>query len=489
MTGPATEARALTGVAGLDHVLGGGLPSRRLHLVQGPPGSGKTTLALHFLLEGVRRGERCLYISLSESAEEVRAAAASHGWSLDGIAIFEGLAESADDENTLFQPSEIELGERMGRILAEVERLQPARVVLDSCSELRLLAGSELRYRRQILALKRQLVERHRTVLLVDNPAPGSPDVLLQSLAHGVIALDHLSPLFGAARRRLNVLKMRGIAYSGGYHDFVIRTGGISVFPRLVAAEHRGTHDGAPVPSGVPALDQLLGGGPHRGTSTLVMGPSGVGKSALVTVYAVTAAARGERVAMFGFDESRATTLARARSLGIDLATHVESGRILLQQVDPAELSPGEFSEIVRDAADRGGARIVAIDSLNGYLQAMPDEKFLTIQLHELLSFLGQRGVLTLLLVAEHGLVGAELAAPTDVSYLADTVILMRYFEAHGGVHKAISVMKKRTGAHENTIRELTVGVGGLRVGPPLTEFHGVLRGVPLYEGNRAGRG
>jgi circadian clock protein KaiC len=408
---------------------------------------------------------------------------------VDGISIFEGLAESADDENTLFEPSEIELGERMGRILAEVERLQPARVVLDSCSELRLLAGSELRYRRQILALKRQLVERHRTVLLVDNPAPGSPDVLLQSLAHGVIALDHLSPLFGAARRRLSVLKMRGISYSGGYHDFVIRKGGMTVFPRLVAAEYRGTHDGAPVPSGVPELDQLLGGGPHRGTSTLVMGPSGAGKSALATLYAVTAAARGERVAMFGFDESRATTLARARSLGIDLATHVESGRILLQQVDPAELSPGEFSEIVRDAADRGGARIVAIDSLNGYLQAMPDEKFLTIQLHELLSFLGQRGVLTLLLVAEHGLVGAELAAPTDVSYLADTVILMRYFEAHGGVHKAISVMKKRTGAHENTIRELTVGVGGLRVGPPLTEFHGVLRGVPLYEGNRAGRG
>jgi circadian clock protein KaiC len=478
---PATTSRISTGVPGLDEVLGGGLPGRRLHLLQGPPGAGKTTLALQFLREGVRNGEACLYVSLSETAEEVRSVAASHGWSLDGLTMYQApIGDPAVEDNTLFQPSEIELGERMAGILEEVARVKPTRIVLDSCSELRLLAQSPLRYRRQILALKRDLVERDRTVLLVDNPSPSDPDVLLQSLAHGVLLLDQVSPLFGATRRRLVVLKMRGIPYSGGYHDFAIRTGGAEVFPRLVAAEHRAEPEEGVVSSGLPELDALLGGGPNRGTSTLLMGPSGAGKSVLASLYAVAAAGRGEQVAIFGFDEARHTTLARARSLGLDLERHLDSGRITLQQVDPAELSPGELSQAVRDEVEKRGARLVIIDSLNGYMNAMPDERFLTIQMHELLSYLGERGVLTILLVAQHGLVGTELDAPADVSYLADSVILLRFFEAEGGVRKALSVVKKRTGAHENTIRELTIARDGIRVGEPLAAFRGVLAGVPI---------
>lgn len=475
------EPRAVTGVPGLDDILGGGLPARRLYLVQGAPGSGKTTLALQFLREGVRAGEACLYISLSETAEEVRTVARSHGWSLDGVTIHEAIAESTDEENTLFQPSEIELGERMAAILAEVARLKPVRVVLDSCSELRLLAQSALRYRRQILALKRHLVEQGRTVLLVDNPWPDQPDVLLQSLAHGVITMEQLAPLFGAERRRLRIMKMRGIGYSGGYHDFTIRTGGLDVFPRLVAAEHHGEAGGEPVASGDVHLDALLGGGLHRGTSTLLMGPAGCGKSMLATLYATTAARRGEKVAMFGFDESRGTTLTRSRQLGMPLEELIASGMIVLQQVDPAELSPGELAVTIRRSVEQG-ARVVVIDSWNGYMNSMPDEQFLLVQLHELLTYLGQQGVLTLLLVAQHGLVGHELDAPADVSYLADTVILLRYFEAHGSVRKAISVMKKRTGAHESTIREFAVHTGGISVGAPLANFRGVLTGVPVLD-------
>jgi circadian clock protein KaiC len=484
MVAPEHQDRISTGTPGLDAILDGGLPARRLYLLQGSPGAGKTTLALQFLREGVAGGEPCLYVSLSESAEEVRAVAASHGWSLDGVAVHEAaVVEGGGDENTLFQPSEIELGERMRGILAEVERLRPGRVVLDSCSELRLLAQSDLRYRRQILALKHELVGRGGTVLLIDNPLPGQPDVLLQSLAHGVITLDQLAPLFGATRRRLRVLKMRGIQYSEGYHDFVIRTEGVRVYPRLIAAEHRGPHAGEVALSGVAELDALLGGGIDRGTSTLVMGPSGAGKSALASLFAVAAAGRGERVAFFSFDESRSTTLARARALGMDLHRHLEAGTITIQQVDPAELSPGELTHAARDAVERRGARMVVIDSLNGYLNAMPEERFLTVQLHELLSYLGQKGVLTFLLVAQHGLVGGELESPADVSYLADTVLLLRYFEAQGAVRKAVSVMKKRTGAHEHTIRELLLSGDGIRVGPALAEFQGVLSGVPTYLG------
>lgn len=483
-TSDASDARVLTGVRGLDEILGGGLPGRRLYLLQGSPGSGKTTLALQFLLEGARVGERALYISLSETAEEVRAVARSHGWSLDGVTLFEALTREDTEiasENTLFEPPEVELGERMHAILAEVERLKPTRVVLDSCSELRLLAQSQLRYRRQVLALKRHLVEEHRTVLLIDNPSPDAPDVLLQSLAHGVLLMEQLSPVFGAERRRLRVLKLRGIRYRGGYHDFAIRTGGIVVFPRLSPKLHSGTAVGEPVSSGIAQLDALLGGGLSRGTSTLVMGPAGAGKSLLSTQYIFAAAHRGEHVAVFAFDEGRAVALSRARSVGLALDDLIESETVTLQQVDPADLSSGEFTHAVRSAVEDRGARVVVIDSLNGYLYAMPDEHALQAQLHELLSYLNERGVVTILVVAQRGLIGAQLDSPADVSYLADTVLLLRFFEVRGGVRKALSVLKRRSGSHEATIRELTVSSAGLAVGPPLTTFHGVLTGLPDF--------
>ena len=474
---PATTPRCTTGIAGLDDVLGGGFPCRRLYLIQGTPGAGKTTLALQFLLEGAKVGERVLYISMSESREEMQAVATSHGWSLDGVEMLE-VSDRSDEENTLFHPAEVELGERMHLILGELARVKPSRVVLDSCTELRLLAQNPIRYRRQVLSLKAGLVEQNRTVLLIDNPSTDSPDMLLQSLAHGVLTMEQLHPNFGVERRRLRVLKMRGVPYRGGYHDFVIQTGGLAVFPRLVASEHRAPAQEALFATGEGELDALLGGGLARGTSTLVMGPAGSGKSSFATLYAVRAAERGERVALFAFDEGRETLLARSRSLGMPLEPAIASGHLTVQQIDPAELSPGQFAHGVRAAVERG-ARMVILDSLNGFLQAMPDDTFLTLQLHELLAYLAQKGVLSLLLVAQHGVVGQELESPAEVSYLADTVVLMRFFESEGAVHKAISVMKKRTGAHETTIREYELSSRGFTFGRPLTELRGVLSGIP----------
>ena len=474
--------RHRTGIPGLDEILGGGLPARRLYLIQGDPGASKTTLALRFLLEGVKDGEPSLYVTLSESREELGDIARSHGWSIDGLSIVEVSSDATADESetTLFQPAEVELGERMRTLLEEIDRLKPKRIVLDSCSELRLLSQSALRYRRQILALKQRLTDFGSTILLLDNPVPGSPDMLLQSVVHGVLSMEQLSPLYGAERRRLRVVKLRGLKYRGGYHDFIIKTGGVEVFPRLVAAEHHAEFRRDPLSCGIPEIDALLGGGADRGTSLLAMGPSGAGKSAVATQFVLEAARRGERAAVFAFDESAGMFLARAESLGMDVRLHLESGRVSLQQVDPSELSPGEFTHAVRRVVEEEGAQVVVIDSLVGFLSAMPQEQFMALQLHELLSYLGQRGVLTILTLTQHGLVGADTSAPVELSYLADAVLLFRYFEVGGQVRKAISVLKKRSGRHENTIRELMLGPDGIRVGPPLARFQGILTGNPL---------
>jgi circadian clock protein KaiC len=480
---------ARTGIPGLDDVLRGGLPRNRLYLVEGDPGSGKTTLGLQFLLEGARQGEPGLYVALSETSEEIRDVARSHGWSLEALQLFEMSAAqqrmALQDENTLFDPAEVELQELMTSLLAEVERRAAARIVFDSLSELRLLAHEPLRYRRQILTLKQFFAGRKSTVLLLDDrTSSGASDMQLQSLAHGVIALESNVGDYGSERRRLRVSKLRGVDVRGGYHEIVIRTGGLDVFPRLVAAEHARDTAQSAVASGVAALDDLLGGGLDRGTSTLVLGAAGTGKSSLVTRYLTTAAERGEHGVLFAFDEHEGTLRRRAAGLGMPLDAHIAAGRIAVQAVDPAEMGPGQFAALVRDAVDERGASIVAIDSVNGYLASMPEYRLLVTQMHELLTFLGHRGANAFLVLAQHGLVGADTEAPVDVSYLADNVLLLRFFEADGAVRKALSVLKKRSGPHETTIREYELGApAGMRLGPALTEFSGVLSGTPSYHG------
>jgi circadian clock protein KaiC len=480
------EPRVCTGVSGLDDVLGGGLDPDRVYLVEGEPGTGKTTLALQFLLEGLRRGERGLYVTLSENEQELRLVAERHGWSLGELVIFELVPPEAsldpEREQTLFHPSEMELAETMALIFDRVNKLAPARVVFDSLSEMRLLAQNPLRYRRQILALKHFFAGRKTTILLLDDLSSHGSDMHLHSIANGVVLLEQLALDYGAERRRLRVKKMRGIAFRGGYHDFTIETGGLHVFPRLIAAEHHKAFIGDLTSSGSMELDALLGGGLERGTSTLLIGGAGVGKSSIAVTYAVAAAERGEQVAMFAFDEGLGTLFARAEGLGVPLRQHVEQGRITVQQIDPAEMSPGEFAQLVRDAVEKSGARALIIDSLNGYLSAMPDERFLVLQMHELLTYLNQLGVLTIVVLAQYGLLG-HLQTPLDLSYLSDAVIMLRYFEAGGRVRRAISVVKKRSGAHENTIREFQLSSSGLKVGPPLTQFNGILTGTPTFVG------
>jgi circadian clock protein KaiC len=477
------NSKISTGISGLDDILGGGFPERRLYLIQGQAGSGKTTLALQFLLAGVRAGEKVLYISLSETRDEVEEVARSHGWSLDGVEIIEISAIekqlSLATQNTLFRASEVELNETTKLLLEAVERVNPNRVAFDSLSELRLLSQEPLRYRRQILSFKQFFAGRNFTTLLLDDSSTAGADSHVASLAHGVLLLEQLAPEYGAARRRLAVQKVRGTTYRGGYHDYLIETGGIAVFPRLVAAEHHRNFTGENLSSGLTELDALLGGGLARGTSTLLTGPPGSGKSNIALTYAIKAARNGEKAAIYTFDESLPVLFARAAGLNLGLDDLVDTGAVNVTQIDPAELSPGELTTRIRRAVEQDGVKVVYLDSLNGYLHSMGEERYVNLQLHELITYLNQQGVITMIVIAPSGMMG-QMPTPVDVTYLADTVVMFRFFEAEGAVHKAISVVKKRTGKHEHTIRELFIESAGIRVGPPLDRFRGVLTGVPV---------
>jgi circadian clock protein KaiC len=489
-----TDEMVSCGVPGMDDILRGGFPVHCLSLITGTPGTGKTTLAMQFLMEGAKRGERCLYVTLSETRAEIEKVARSHGWDLSAIHIVELVPSeknlSAEAQLTVFTPSEIELGETTEAMIAAVDEHRPARLVLDSLSEIRLIAQNGLRYRRQILALKQFFSGRECTVLMLDDKTGGPEDDHLQSIAHGVVMLEQASNQYGAERRRVRITKMRGVSFRGGFHDFSIRRGGLDVFPRLVAAEHVSEFVEENLPSGNAKLDGLLGGGLPAGTSTLLLGPAGTGKSTIATQFAVAAAARGQRSALFIFDENVGTFRSRSRKLGISVDDAIEKDLITVQQVDPAELSSGEFAAVVRRAAegrDRHGvpAKLIIVDSLNGYLNAMPEEKFLTAQLHELLAYLGQQGIATIMTVTQSGMVGT-MNSPVDTTYLADNVVLFRYFEAAGWVRRALSVVKKRNGHHERTIRELNLDARGIEIGEPLSDFHGILTGVPTFTGKKA---
>jgi circadian clock protein KaiC len=479
-----------TGVPGLDEILGGGLPRDCLYLVEGNPGVGKTTLAMQFLLEGRRQGENCLYVTLSETRRELEAVALSHGWSLEGLGIIElaavERAMGGKVPTTLFQSAEVELTQLAKLLLDEIERSKPARLVLDSLSEMRMLSQSPLRYRREILRLKQQLAAFGCTVLLLDDRTSQGSDVQVHSIVHGALSLNAAPLKYGLFRRSMAVTKLRGVRFREGSHDYVIESGGLRVFPRLVAAEHHTPFRRTSAASGNAELDALLGGGLHYGTSNLIIGPAGSGKSTIATLYAHAAAARGERVNYYVFDETRATLCQRAEDMKVSLAPHLQSGKLKVEQVDPAAISPGELAHRIRHAVEHDKARIVILDSLNGYITAMPHEEFLHLHLHELLTYLNQQGVTTIMILAQHGLVG-PMGTPIDVSYLADSVIITRFFEALGNIRKAISIIKKRSGPHEGTVRELTMTAGGVQVGEPLSDFQGVLTGVPSYLGG--GRG
>lgn len=480
--------RASSGLASLDEILGGGFVLGRLHLVEGRPGTGKTTLGMHFVLAGRDQNEKVLYVSMSETRDELQAVSGAHGWSLKGVEMCELVPPDAEDgdgnRQTMFRPSEVELGETIRLLCDEIERIDPARIVIDSLSEMRLLAQSPLRYRRQIFALKHFLEKRHATVLMIDDVTSESHDLQLHSIVHGVLTLEELGLDYGAERRRLRVTKMRGVKYRGGYHDYAIRTGGLEVFPRLLVSERPGTLPREVVRSGSEQLDVLLGGGLRRGTSALLVGPAGSGKSSVALSIAYNAARQGECAALYAFDEGTESIIERARGIGIELDPLIASGDIVLHQINPAEMSPGEFTALVCRGVTERNATVVVIDSLNGYLQAMPQERFLALEIHQLLSYLNQHAVLTILVMAQHGLVGV-VESPIDLSYLSDTVLLLRFFEAQGKVRKAISVLKKRVGTHEDTIRELRLTGQGLQVGEPLTDFQGIMSGIPTYVGSQ----
>jgi circadian clock protein KaiC len=482
-----TDPRVSTGCSGLDHILNGGFPHGRLYLIEGDPGAGKTTLALQFMREGVRKGERALYITLSESRADLAHAAQSHGQTMDNIEVVELLPSEGDllpeQQYTVFHPAEVELNDRMQRIVKEIQRVRPERLVIDALSELRMLAKDPLRYRRQILSLKDFMSDQKCTVLLLDDRSSRDPDLQLHSIVHGVVSMDKVPREYGRTRRQLEIVKLRGTPYREGFHDYSIVTGGVIVFPRLVAADSRTDQPPEAVSSGIPELDALTGGGLDRGTSTLMIGPAGCGKTSLAVQWAVTAARRGEACALFTFEEGPHTLMTRAAGLGIDIRPHLASGKIVIKRVDPAEMSPGELVASVQQHVENENVRMVVLDSLNGYLQSMPGEQFLAVHLHELLAYLGNRGVLTIMVLAQAGTIGWPLQSAVDVSYLADNILLLRYFETNGEVCQAISTIKRRSGSHEHTIRELKLGPDRIHIGRPLRDFHGVLTGTPTFLG------
>jgi circadian clock protein KaiC len=480
--GPVTS-----GLPALDYILRGGYAANRVHLIEGEPGAGKTTLGLQFLLEGRTKNERCLYITLSEGRDELIQVAGTHGWSMDGVEIFElvppELSLDPDREQSILYASDLELGETLRLVMEEVERVAPARVVFDSLSEIRLLSQGALKFRRQVLALKHFFATRHCTVLFLDDLTQAEEDLGLHSLAHGVLRLEQIAQTYGAERRRLRVFKMRGRAFHGGFHDYIIRTGGLEVFPRLVAGSRPDTGSfRKQALSGVPQLDALVGGGLDYGTSTLIVGPSGCGKSTIATRYVQAALERGEKALFISFDETERVFLHRAQGLGWDFSDVLASKQLVFRQVDPAELSPGELAGTVSQAVEQDGASVVVLDSLTGYQHAMPEEQFLLLQMHEMLTYLNQQGVLTFVILAQSGMVGA-MQSPVDMTYLSDAALLLRFFEADGEIRRAISVIKKRTGAHENAIREMMIDAQGIQVGEKLSGFRGILTGIPTYVG------
>ena len=476
-----SEKFAGAGVEGLDEVLQGGYVRSNSYLIYGSSGAGKTTLSLQFLLEGARQGEKCLYIGAALAEDEVRGAAESHGWNLDGVDFRFVETAALESEQTMLDPGEVELPRAIDEILRMVDEQSPQRVVLDSLTETRVLSSDPVSFRRQLMRVRNHLISRKTTALMIDVPGEGSS--ALNSLVSGVIELEQIARKFGPDSRRIRVVKVRGSDFTSGYHSYQIRKGGLEVFPRLIAAEARQTAPHDQTPTGLAELDSMLYGGLFRGVTTLLIGPSGTGKSALATQFAVTAAERNERVAMFVFDERVETLLLRAAGLGLPLQRHIDEGRVIIRQVDPTEMSPGELSHVVKELVEQQQVQTVILDSLNGYAYAMPEERMLSIHLHELSSFLNLVGVTTIVTMTQHGMLGSNMAQPFDVSYVSDTVILFRHFEHRGSMHKALAVYKNRPGAHETTIRELSLSSSGLALGEPLRRLRGIFTGVPRVDG------